>query len=126
MIWILGFLVCIITIILIVRSIIAPHELDIGVASKDLLIYKDQLIEVEKDLEKGILNKIESDAARIEVSRRILLADKRSKSENTITKNPKIHNLIVRRTLNAYVCLFVHIKMKIDLRHTHFSVRVYM
>jgi len=80
MIWILGFLVCIVIIILIVRSIIAPHELDIGVASKDLLIYKDQLIEVEKDLEKGILNKIESDAARIEVSRRILLADKRSKS----------------------------------------------
>ena len=58
MIWILGFLVCIVIIILIVRSIIAPHELDIGVASKDLLIYKDQLIEVEKDLEKGILNKI--------------------------------------------------------------------
>ncbi|MDB4081275.1 hypothetical protein N9532_10300 [Amylibacter sp.] len=52
MIWILGFLVCIVIIILIVRSIIAPHELDIGVASKDLLIYKDQLIEVEKDLEK--------------------------------------------------------------------------
>lgn len=103
MIWILGFLVCIVIIILIVRSIIAPHELDIGVASKDLLIYKDQLIEVEKDLEKGILNKIESDAARIEVSRRILLADKRSKSENTITKNPKILSRLVTATIFLFI-----------------------
>ena len=103
MIWILGFLVCIVIIILIVRSIIAPHELDIGVASKDLLIYKDQLIEVEKDLEKGILNKIESDAARIEVSRRILLADKRSKSENTITKNPKILSKLVTATIFLFI-----------------------
>lgn len=103
MIWILGFLVCIVIIILIVRSIIVPHELDIGVASKDLLIYKDQLIEVEKDLEKGILNKIESDAARIEVSRRILLADKRSKSENTITKNPKILSRLVTATIFLFI-----------------------
>ena len=105
MIWILGFLVCIVIIILIVRSIIAPHELDIGVASKDLLIYKDQLIEVEKDLEKGILNKIESDAARIEVSRRILLADKRSKSENTITKNPKILSRLVTATIFLFILI---------------------
>lgn len=105
MIWILGFLVCIVIIILIVRSIIVPHELDIGVASKDLLIYKDQLIEVEKDLEKGILNKIESDAARIEVSRRILLADKRSKSENTITKNPKILSRLVTATIFLFILI---------------------
>ncbi|MDB4125480.1 c-type cytochrome biogenesis protein CcmI [Amylibacter sp.] len=105
MIWILGFLVCIVIIILIVRSIIAPHELDIGVASKDLLIYKDQLIEVEKDLEKGILNKIESDAARIEVSRRILLADKRSKSENTITKDPKILSRLVTATIFLFILI---------------------
>lgn len=52
MVWILGTLACLIFIGLIARSIVAPRDLDLGVASKDLLIYKDQLVEVEKDIEK--------------------------------------------------------------------------
>ena len=57
MVWILGALACFIFIGLIARSIVTPRDLDSGVASKDLLIYKDQLVEVEKDLEKGVLSK---------------------------------------------------------------------
>ena len=51
MVWILGALACFIFIGLIARSIVTPRDLDSGVASKDLRIYKDQLIEVERDLE---------------------------------------------------------------------------
>ena len=95
MVWILGTLACLIFIGLIARSIVAPRDLDLGVASKDLLIYKDQLVEVEKDIEKGVLSKSESDAARIEVSRRILLADKRSKIEKQTSCNSQNHNKII-------------------------------
>ena len=95
MVWILGTLACLIFIGLIARSIVAPRDLDLGVASKDLLIYKDQLVEVEKDIEKGVLSKSESDAARIEVSRRILLADKRSKIEKQTSSNSQNHNKII-------------------------------
>jgi cytochrome c-type biogenesis protein CcmH len=80
---------------LIARSIVTPRDLDSGVASKDLLIYKDQLVEVEKDLEKGVLSKSESDAARIEVSRRILLADKRSKLEKQTVSISQNHNKLI-------------------------------
>jgi cytochrome c-type biogenesis protein CcmH len=95
MVWILGALACFIFIGLIARSIVTPRDLDSGVASKDLLIYKDQLVEVEKDLEKGVLSKSESDAARIEVSRRILLADKRSKLEKQTVSISQNHNKII-------------------------------
>ena len=95
MVWILGTLACLVFIGLIARSIVAPRDLDLGVASKDLLIYKDQLVEVEKDIEKGVLSKSESDAAKIEVSRRILLADKRSKIEKQTSSNSQNHNKII-------------------------------
>jgi len=95
MVWILGALACFIFIGLIARSIVTPRDLDSGVASKDLLIYKDQLVEVEKDLEKGVLSKSESDAARIEVSRRILLADKRSKLEKQTVSISQNHNKLI-------------------------------
>ena len=64
----LNFSIAFIFISLIVKSIVAPRELDLSVASKDLLIYKDQLVEVEKDLEKGVLSIAESEAAKIEVT----------------------------------------------------------
>ena len=95
MVWILGALACFIFIGLIARSIVTPRDLDSGVASKDLLIYKDQLVEVEKDLEKGVLSKSESDAARIEVSRRILLADKKSKLEKQTVSISQNHNKLI-------------------------------
>jgi cytochrome c-type biogenesis protein CcmH len=95
MVWILGALACFIFIGLIARSIVTPRDLDSGVASKDLLIYKDQLVEVEKDLEKRVLSKSESDAARIEVSRRILLADKRSKLEKQTVSISQNHNKLI-------------------------------
>lgn len=40
----------------------------------DLAVYKDQLAEVERDLERGILNADQADAARTEIQRRILTA----------------------------------------------------
>ena len=105
MIWILGLLACFIFISLIVKSIVTPRELDLGVASKDLLIYKDQLVEVEKDLEKGVLSIAESEAAKIEVSRRILLADKRSKSERQKPNNSQKLNKSIAFIILAFILI---------------------
>jgi cytochrome c-type biogenesis protein CcmH len=46
-----------------------------GAASRedyDLNIYKDQLLEVEKDLERGLVSEEEAEAARMEIKRRML------------------------------------------------------
>ena len=46
-------------------------------ASRDVEVYKQQLQEIEEELARGLLGKAEADAARIEVSRRILAAAER-------------------------------------------------
>lgn len=48
------------------------REPDVGGA--DAEVYKDQLEEVERDLKRGVLDKAEAEAARIEISRRLLKA----------------------------------------------------
>jgi cytochrome c-type biogenesis protein CcmH len=50
-------------------------------AEQDLQVYKDQLAEVERDLARGVLAADEAQSARIEVSRRILAADKRVQAQ---------------------------------------------
>ena len=42
----------------------------------DLMVFQDQLKEVERDLERGTLTAGEADAARVEIQRRILAANK--------------------------------------------------
>ncbi len=42
----------------------------------DILIFEDQLKDLERDLERGVLTTVEADAARTEIQRRILTANK--------------------------------------------------
>jgi cytochrome c-type biogenesis protein CcmH len=46
----------------------------------DLAVYRDQLNEIERDIERGVLSPEQANAARIEVQRRILSADQRIKA----------------------------------------------
>ena len=43
-------------------------------ASQEVALYRDQLAEVTRDLERGVMGESEAEAARIEVSRRLLAA----------------------------------------------------
>ncbi len=46
-------------------------------AESDMSVYRDQLEEVDRDLARGVLSEEEAETVRIEVSRRLLDADKR-------------------------------------------------
>ncbi|MBR9864096.1 MAG: c-type cytochrome biogenesis protein CcmI [Rhodobacteraceae bacterium] len=48
--------------------------------AQDVGVYKDQLAEVERDLARGVLAPAEAEAARTEVARRLLAADRRVQS----------------------------------------------
>jgi cytochrome c-type biogenesis protein CcmH len=48
---------------------------------QDVALYKDQLAEIARDLERGVLAESEAEAARIEVSRRLLAAAEAEKGE---------------------------------------------
>ncbi len=45
-------------------------------AAQDMRVYKDQLAEVERDLARGVISDAEAERSRIEVSRRLLDADR--------------------------------------------------
>ncbi|OCC01189.1 c-type cytochrome biogenesis protein CcmI [Labrys sp. WJW] len=49
--------------------------------ASDVAIYKDQLAEIDRDLERGLIARSEAQAARIEVSRRLIEADEGEKAE---------------------------------------------
>ncbi|MEM8732480.1 MAG: c-type cytochrome biogenesis protein CcmI [Pseudomonadota bacterium] len=50
-------------------------------ARSDIAVYKDQLKEIERDLARGILTADQAEATRIEVSRRLLAADRAARSD---------------------------------------------
>ena len=103
MIWFLGSAACLVCTGFIVRSILLPQTIDISAASKDLALYKDQLREVDSDLARGVLSETESESARLEISRRILAADKRAQMETLANPAPSIIN----KLLAAFVILTV-------------------
>lgn len=48
-----------------------------GIARQDLRVYRDQLSEVDRDVARGLLSREDAERTRIEVSRRMLNADRR-------------------------------------------------
>lgn len=63
-------------------------EADMG--DSEVALYRDQLDEIERDLERGIIGAGEAESARIEVSRRLLAADEeRTRMRRTGTADPR-------------------------------------
>ena len=71
--------------------------------ASDIAIYKDQLAEIDRDLERGLIAKSEAQAARIEVSRRLIEADEGEKLEKG--RQPAAQAAIGRRRLAASIVL---------------------
>jgi len=61
-------------------------------ASPDVLLYRDQLAEVERDLARGLLDPTEAERTRTEIARRLLLADKAGPEQ--LREAPRRANLI--------------------------------
>lgn len=62
-----------------------------GVGESEVALYRDQLAEISRDLDRGVIAEAEADAARIEVSRRLLAADETRSSEQGMRRvaNPR-------------------------------------
>jgi cytochrome c-type biogenesis protein CcmH len=67
-----------------------------GEADYDLRVYRDQLTEVERDLERGVLSGADATRVRTEVSRRILTADtERRVDSDLVSGAPKALALVI-------------------------------
>src|SRR3954454_22804073 len=56
--------------------------------ASDIAIYKDQLAELERDRDRGLIGDPEAEAARIEISRRLIAADAARRRETAA--NPSL------------------------------------
>ena len=88
--WIIVSTICILISILFYLSI--TQDTPDLVPNSDLEVYKDQLINVERDLSRGIIAEDEAERIRAEVSRRILELDKRK--QRSLEKETKVTGLI--------------------------------
>lgn len=95
MVWIIGAVASFVAIFVIVQPILSPRDVEIGAGAKDLALYKDQLKEVESDLARGVLSADDAGAARLEISRRILAADKRAQAEDGGVVAPRRANQVL-------------------------------
>ena len=66
-------------------TIVRREQNSIKPAIHDIGIYKDQIVEVDRDLVRGLINKEEAKSAHNEVARRLLAADKRAAIEQGAT-----------------------------------------
>lgn len=75
-------------------------------AAYDLEIYRDQLRELDRDTERGVIGGAEADRARAEVSRRLLDADRRMQAEEEAQSGsalPLAIGLVVTIGLSVYI-----------------------
>ena len=78
MIWIIGIIVIVVSGAIVLRPLLRGTHQHVDGAEKDIALYKAQLAEMDSDLERGVISKSEADSTRLEISRRILAADKRA------------------------------------------------
>lgn len=80
-----------------VLSVLVPltrrNALAAGAEASDVAVYRDQLREIDAELERGIVDRREADAARLEIGRRLLAAD-RAAQARTATSRPLPRGLI--------------------------------
>ncbi|WP_366554671.1 c-type cytochrome biogenesis protein CcmI [Aquibaculum sediminis] len=84
----------------------------------DLHIYRDQLSEIDRDLARGVLTEREADAARLEVQRRLLAADRRREGGNTKSAGAAPR----RSTASRMAALAVVVVVPLGVLATYLSV----
>ncbi|MCU4651830.1 c-type cytochrome biogenesis protein CcmI [Roseibacterium sp. SDUM158016] len=112
--WIAAGAISLFVAFLILMAFLRPRREAVPAAAYDLQVYRDQLKEVDRDLERGILTEGEAARARTEVSRRILEADRALQiAEATQARRAGADRWIVTAGLVAVLAGTVFVYMRI-------------
>jgi cytochrome c-type biogenesis protein CcmH len=63
-------------------------------ASFDQTVYRDQLRELDRDIARGLITPIEAAAARLEIQRRLLAADKQTAAPPRLSRSPVLAAIV--------------------------------
>lgn len=94
--WIAAAAVTVLTLVaLIVPLVRKPAGADAARAEFDLTVYKDQLAEVDRDLERGVLSEDQALAARTEIERRMLAATSGDDDGAPAARSPRLSGALI-------------------------------
>ena len=71
--WLLCGLLTAVGVVVVLRPLLTSDNQSLDAREADLALYRDQLTEIDRDQERGLFNNEEAEAAKLEVSRRILV-----------------------------------------------------
>ncbi|MBT9289102.1 c-type cytochrome biogenesis protein CcmI [Prosthecodimorpha staleyi] len=81
MLWIILAAMTAIAALAVLGPMARARQTNLSAADRDLAVYKDQLAEIDRDLERGVIGIREAEAGRTEISRRILKAARGAAAE---------------------------------------------
>jgi cytochrome c-type biogenesis protein CcmH len=112
--WIVAGVLSLAVAFLILLANLRPRGDAAPAAAYDLQVYRDQLKELDRDLERGVLTEAEAARARTEVSRRILEADRAlTRAKEARSRRSGLERWIVAGGLLAVVAGAVGVYMQI-------------
>lgn len=89
--WIACALLVVVVLLVLGLALLRPRADSVERGAYDLLVYTDQLAELERELERGILTADQAGAARLEIQRRILqVGNKASTTAGTIRRTAPV------------------------------------
>ncbi|WP_456388576.1 c-type cytochrome biogenesis protein CcmI [Profundibacter sp.] len=87
--WVIIGLLILLTVSLFALALLRGRDTGVSAAQFDLQLYRDQLNGIERDLERGVVSKEEAARIKVEVSRRLLEADKAVQATGDVTRAPR-------------------------------------
>ncbi|WP_371169760.1 c-type cytochrome biogenesis protein CcmI [Aliiroseovarius sp. 2305UL8-7] len=110
--WLIIGAITLITILILARRMMTARALTDAASSEsgtqlssDMKVYRDQLKELERDVERGTMSPQDADRARIEISRRLLEADKALQARIVASDAPeKLSRLTLALTAVGLAC----------------------
>ncbi|WP_413206580.1 c-type cytochrome biogenesis protein CcmI [Rhodospirillum sp. A1_3_36] len=97
--WLIAIALALATAGLLARPLMKSHAKAARRADYDIAVYKDQLSEIDQDLERGVLTADQAGAAKLEVQRRVLAAASRGEKEG----EPQDASVTVPKTARTVV-----------------------
>lgn len=93
MVWVVAALMAVGVIFAILRAFVVATPA-FKASEFDVQVYKDQLKSLDSDLERGVVSQDEAASAKLEISKRILVADKRTQNE-TVAKTGRTSKIFL-------------------------------
>lgn len=88
--WIAFAVLCALVLAVVVRPLMrGPAGVDDGEENPELAIYLDQLAELERDVERGVISKRDAEAAKTEISRRVISASEQEAGKKSVQLGAK-------------------------------------